>query len=131
MNKFSIVIASCAILIPSIAFANPIVNASKGIGYAVTEVNEENFTVAMPVPGLTKPNIQASMKGNVLTIVGTPTKEQTKTVYRGFQPAAFTKKFTLKKGTDVSRVTLSNGLLLIELKIDLPDDQKTIKLNIN
>jgi HSP20 family molecular chaperone IbpA len=133
MKKLALILSVTTffLAVPAIAYANPVVNASKGIGYAVTEVNEENFTVTMPVPGLTKPNIQATMKGNVLTIVGTPTKEQTNTVYRGFQPAAFTKRFTLKKGTDVSKVTLSNGLLLIDLKIELPDDQKTVKFNIN
>lgn len=131
MRKFGITIASLFLFLPNTVFANPIVKSTNGIGYSVTEVDEESFVVNMPVPGFVKSNIQASMKGNVLTLSGIPNKEQNKTTYRGYKPTAFTKKFTLKKGTTVSKVTLTNGVLSIDLSLELPEGQKTIKINVN
>jgi HSP20 family molecular chaperone IbpA len=133
MKKFALILSVTTffLAVPAIAYANPVVNSSKGIGYSVAEVNEENFTVSMPVPGFVKSNIEATMKGNVLTIVGTPAKETIKTVYRGFQSKPFTKRFVLKKGTDVTKVTLTNGMLVIDLTLELPEDQKTVKFNVN
>jgi HSP20 family molecular chaperone IbpA len=54
----------------------------------------------MPVTGFDKSALEASLKGNVLTITGTPAKTEMKIVRKGFMPAAFTTYFTLIKNAD-------------------------------
>jgi HSP20 family molecular chaperone IbpA len=133
MKKIGIVLSAAMFLfaVPSIAFANPVVSVTKGTAYSVTEVDEETFTVDLPVAGFAKSALEATVKGNVLTIKGTPPKSDSKVVYRGFQPKAFVKNITLKKGTKISRVTVNSGVLTVELSVELPAEQKTRKVTIN
>lgn len=133
MKKIGLVLSAAMFLfsVPSIAFANPVVGVTKGTAYSVTEVDEETFTVDLPVAGFTKSALEATIKGNVLTIKGTPPKNDGKVVYRGFQPKGFVKNITLKKGTKISKVTVNSGVLTVELSVELPADQKTRKVNIN
>lgn len=132
MNKFGVTFCAAMIMfaVPS-AFANPVVSVTKGTAYSVTEVDEETFAVDIPVAGFTKSNLEATVKGNVLTIRGTPPKNDSKVVYRGFLPKPFVKNITLKKGTKISKVTVNSGVVTIELSLELPNEQKTRKVNIN
>ena len=80
--------------------------------------------------GYDKSGLDASMKGNVLTITGTPAKTDMKIVRRGFMPTAFTTSFTFVKNAVVSEVTVNAGMLTIAVTVPLAEDQRTKKITV-
>ena len=79
---------------PVLAFANPVTKSTKNSTYTVFQTDEDKYVIRMPVTGFDKSALEASLKGNVLTIIGTPVKIDMKIVRKGFMPAAFTTYFT-------------------------------------
>ena len=128
-NLATILTASLFLLVtPVLAFANPVTKSTKNSTYTVFQTDEDKYVIRMPVTGFDKSALEASLKGNVLTIIGTPAKIDMKIVRKGFMPAAFTTYFTLIKNADVSEVTVNAGMLSITVKVPLADDQRAKKI---
>jgi HSP20 family molecular chaperone IbpA len=130
MKKIGIVLSAAMFLfaVPSIAFANPVTKSTKNSAYTVFQTDEDKYVIRMPVTGFDKSALEASLKGNVLTITGTPAKTEMKIVRKGFMPAAFTTSFTLVKNAAVSEVTVNAGMLSISVTVPLAEDQRTKKI---
>ncbi len=127
MKKFMIVL-SFFLFLPAIAYANPVTKTSKNAVYSVYQTDEDKYVIRMPVTGLDKSGLEASMKGNVLTITGTPAKTDMKIIRRGFVPLAFSTTFVLTKNAAVSEVTVTSGVLSIVVTVPLAEDQRTKKI---
>ena len=127
MKKFMIVL-SFFLFLPAIAYANPVTKTSKNAVYSVYQTDEDKYVIRMPVTGLDKSNLEAAMKGNVLTITGTPAKTDMKIIRRGFVPSAFSTTFVLTKNAAVSEVTVTSGVLSIAVTVPLAEDQRTKKI---
>jgi HSP20 family molecular chaperone IbpA len=128
MKKLAIALTSIFLLLPTVAFANPVTKTSKNAVYSVYQTDEDKFIIRLPVTGLDKSALDASMKGNVLTIIGTPAKMDLKIVRRGFVPSAFSTTFVLTKNAVVSEVTVTSGVLSIAVTVPLAEDQRTKKI---
>lgn len=128
MKKFGIILASLCVLLPTAVFANPVTKTSKNAVYSVLQADEDKFIVRMPVTGIDKSGLDASIKGNVLTITATPAKVDAKVVRRGFVPSASSTTFILTKNAVVSEITTSAGVLSIAVTVPLPEDQRTKKI---
>lgn len=127
MKKFMIVL-SFFLFLPAIAYANPVTKTSKNAVYSVYQTDEDKYVIRMPVTGLDKSALEATMKGNVLTITGTPAKTDMKIIRRGFVPSAFSTTFVLTKNAAVSEVTVTSGVLSIAVTVPLAEDQRTKKI---
>lgn len=126
MNKFLLSVVAF-LSIPTVVLANPVVSSTKGTAYNVIEVNEEKFTLEVPVAGYNKSSITVSAKGNVLMVTGLSSNVNRKVLYKGFNPKDFMYVFSLKKNTVISRLSMDSGILFIELTLLLPEDQRTKK----
>lgn len=127
MKKFMIVL-SFFLFLPAIAYANPVTKTSKNAVYSVYQTDEDKYVIRMPVTGLDRSGLEATMKGNVLTITGTPAKTDMKIIRRGFVPSAFSTTFVLTKNAAVSEVTVTSGVLSIAVTVPLAEDQRTKKI---
>lgn len=127
MKKFMLVL-SFFLFLPAIAYANPVTKTSKNAVYSVYQTDEDKYVIRMPVTGLDKSGLEAAMKGNVLTITGTPAKTDMKIIRRGFVPLAFSTTFVLTKNAAVSEVTVTSGVLSIAVTVPLAEDQRTKKI---
>jgi HSP20 family molecular chaperone IbpA len=127
MKKFMLVL-SFFLFLPTIAYANPVTKTSKNAVYSVYQTDEDKYVIRMPVTGLDKSGLEASMEGNVLTITGTPAKTDMKIIRRGFVPSAFSTTFVLTKNAAVSEVTVTSGVLSIAVTVPLAEDQRTKKI---
>ena len=127
MKKLAVILTAGLFLLatPVLAFANPVTKSTKNSIYTVFQTDEDKYVIRMPVTGFDKSVLEASIKGNVLTITGTPAKTEMKIVRKGFMPAAFTTSFTLVKNAVVSEVTVNAGMLSISVTVPLAEDQRT------
>lgn len=98
--------------------------------------NEEStkFTLTLAVAGFAPADLDVSVRDNQLVISGEiKQKEDTsglKFVNRGIAERTFTKVFDLGEYVEVKNVTYKNGLLIVNLALELPEAKKPKKFSI-
>jgi molecular chaperone IbpA len=104
--------------------------------YNVVRTGDENYLIEMDLAGWDKSDIKLvhSKKDSTLKISGEkqaprPGKEDSY-LHRGISGKSFNKEFQLVEHIVVWNAQFDNGLLKIELKLKLPEDQKPLTIDI-
>ena len=85
----------------------------------------------MALAGFTKDEIDVEVKENTLTISArTSDKEEDSFVHQGIARRAFKRRWTLAEHLEVDDAKLKDGILIVEMKLNLPEEKKpkTIKI---
>jgi len=100
--------------------------------YDVEQEGEDTFRVRVAVAGYTAADIDATVHQNVLVVRGrSPEKaENRKFLHRGITAGEFELRFQLAEHVEVTRANLSDGMLEIELKREVPEAAKPRKIAI-
>lgn len=99
--------------------------------YNVLKIDEDHFTIEVAVAGFQEGDISITVEKNILTIKG----EQAIKVYkedelepeylhRGISSRNFARTFTLADHVEVVGAKAENGILMIELERQVPEEQK-------
>ena len=95
--------------------------------FNILKKHEEEYEISLAIAGFSKEELTISQHENVLTVKGereTKTDEIDKYLFKGIAERVFKKTFSLHENATVSEVQLKNGILLITIKIDVPEEQK-------
>ncbi len=102
--------------------------------YNIELLGDDVWQVSVALAGFSPEDILVETKENSLTIKGakeTTTKEETREfLHRGIAERSFELRFQLGDYVEVSKATLENGLLNIELKREVPESKKARKIAI-
>ena len=92
--------------------------------YNIEKIGEDNWRVSVAVAGFAPSDIAIESKENSLTIKGAKAPEaagdKREFLHRGIAERAFELRFQLADHVEVSGASLNNGLLDIDLKLELP-----------
>ena len=93
--------------------------------YDIVEHGEDNFAVALAVPGFDLDELEITVKDRELLIKGEP-KAQSRANYvrRGIARAAFQRTFTLGDHIEIAGASLDRGILTVELERRIPEAMK-------
>jgi len=91
--------------------------------YVSPDVNifetRDNYTLEAEMPGVTKQNLEVTLEGNCLTLVGRRTDEPLSgtPLYQESRPADFRRVFELDPTIDAKRIRaqMNEGVLILEL----------------
>lgn len=91
----------------------------------------DKFYIELAVAGLSKEDLQIEIDEGVLSIKHTAKKSDQDYIYCGIAQRSFEQKFTLAEYIEVVNAELKNGLLILELEKNIPEDKrpKTVKIN--
>tara|TARA_B100000927_G_scaffold289607_1_gene286577 strand:+ start:1308 stop:1754 length:447 start_codon:yes stop_codon:yes gene_type:complete len=108
---------------------------SKSSGYPpynVVQDNEDEYTISLAIAGFSMEDLDITLEKNVLTIEGTSpdTPDPLTYLHRGIGNRNFRRQFTLAAHIEVEGADLENGMLHVNLKRNIPEDQKPKKINI-
>ena len=108
---------------------------SKSLGYPpynVVQDNEDEYTISLAIAGFSMEDLDITLEKNVLTIEGTSpdTPDPLTYLHRGIGNRNFRRQFTLAAHIEVEGADLENGMLHVNLKRNIPEDQKPKKINI-
>ena len=85
----------------------------------------------MAVSGFDEGNLNIDVKENILTVIGDASKEDGKEyLYKGISSRNFERRFRLADDVEGESANLSNGLLNIILKREMPEAMKPRKIKI-
>lgn len=110
-------------------------NSSKYPPYDVAQTGENAYRIELAVAGFSDENLEIESHENVLTIKGTKTPsvnhdDEIQYLHRGIAERDFERRFQLADHVIVTGADLKNGLLVIELKRELPEALKPRKIAI-
>ena len=89
------------------------------------KVGEDQYRITMAVAGFTRDDLEIQIQNDLLTVSGErKTDHVGEILHRGIANRPFTRRFELAEHMRVLGATLRDGLLVIDLKRELPESLK-------
>jgi molecular chaperone IbpA len=99
--------------------------------YNIRKLDEDHYGIEMAIAGFTEDDLDLTLEDGKLTINGKVTeKDEPNLVYKGISSKAFSKAFTLADTIEIDGAELTNGMLLVLLKNNIPDHKKPKKIEV-
>jgi molecular chaperone IbpA len=95
--------------------------------YNIEKTGEDTYVLTMAVAGFSESDIEITVQENTLTIAGRPRQqpeEGRRFLHRGIAGRAFERRFVLADHIVVEGAELTNGLLNISLRREVPEALK-------
>src|SRR5215212_866427 len=100
--------------------------------YNIEKVADDQYRITMAVAGFAPDEIELVQKENALLVAGQkhPDPEGVQVLHRGIATRAFKQTFNLAVHVKVTGANLENGLLVVELKREVPEALKPRRIEI-
>lgn len=93
--------------------------------YNVAKISEDEFQVEIALAGFAAENVEIQEHKSSLIITGNRHDAEEKDyLYKGISNRAFTRTFALAEHVHVDDARMENGMLMITLRRDVPDEDK-------
>ena len=99
--------------------------------YNIKKVGKDKYQLDMALAGFKKEDVIVEVNDNTLTVSGkTADKEDDSFVHKGIARRAFKRQWTLAEHLEVKDAQLKDGVLTVDMKLNLPEEKKprTIKI---
>lgn len=100
--------------------------------YNIIKENDTEYTIEIAVSGFSRDDIDITTEGNKLFVNGAikTAKSDIEYLYRGIGTRNFSHKYTLSDTVIVKGADIVNGLLVINLENQIPEEKKPRKIKI-
>lgn len=89
----------------------------------VVKHDDVNFTVELALAGYNKDDLTVEVKDGILVVAGDKSSEEREYLHRGISSKKFTRTFRLSEHVVVSGADFVDGLLVIDLKVEIPEEK--------
>ena len=100
--------------------------------YNIRKIGNDGYELEMALAGFSKSDVNVEVKEDTLTVSASKEgkDEEDSFLHRGIAKRSFTRKWTLAEHLEVKDAELKDGILLIKMKLNLPEEKKakTIKI---
>lgn len=97
----------------------------------IVKLDDEHFSIEMAVAGFSKDDVEVELKDGTLTISGSKTEDERNYAHKGISSRKFSKSFRLAEYVVVDDADLANGVLVVNLRVDIPEEKRPQKIKIN
>lgn len=102
--------------------------------YNIIKEGEDSYKVEIAVAGFKEDELEITVKEYVLTVSGEQKRDEDSEgpvyLHKGISARSFTRTFTLGDHVEVRSATVQNGLLVISLEREIPEEAKPKKIAI-
>jgi len=99
--------------------------------YNIKKIDKDKYQLEMALAGFSKDDIEVEVKENTLTISVKPSdKKEESFVHRGIAQRAFKRQWTLIEHLEVKNAHFKDSVLIIDMKLNLPEEKKPRTINI-
>jgi molecular chaperone IbpA len=100
--------------------------------YDILKFGEDSYRIVLAVPGFTDDELTITHEPNLLVINGAKVEDEgVQYLHHGLGSAPFVRRFELADHVSVTSAKLENGLLVIDLKKEIPEEMKPRRIAIN
>lgn len=89
----------------------------------VVKHDESTFTIELALAGYSKDDLKVEVKEGILVIAGDKSGEEREYLHRGISSKKFTRTFRLSEHVVVSGADFVDGLLVVDLKLEIPEEK--------
>ena len=90
----------------------------------VVKHDDVNFTVELALAGYNKDDLTIEVKDGILVVTGDKSSEEREYLHRGISAKKFTRTFRLSEHVVVEGADFKDGLLVIDLKVEIPEEKR-------
>lgn len=101
--------------------------------YNIEVLDENHYAITLAVAGFDREALDITLENNVLTVKGSKGKsgETRGYLHQGIADRAFERRFNLAEFVQVTEAELSNGLLTVSLRREIPEAMKPRSISIS
>lgn len=96
----------------------------------VVKFSDTDFAIELALAGFKQSELDVEMKEGVLVVKGTKDKTETEYLHKGISTKNFVKTFRLSEHVVVDGADFVDGLLVIKLRVELPEEKRPKKIEI-
>jgi len=96
----------------------------------IIKVSDEEYTIEVACAGFNESELNVEQKERSLTVTGKHESKGRDVIHRGISTRDFTRRFRLSEYVQVTGASLSDGILAIDMKVEIPKEKqsRTIKI---
>ena len=101
--------------------------------YNIVKESDSSYTISLAVAGFNKDELTIKQDGNVLSISAEKkeTDDKVEYLHKGIGTRNFNREFSLADYVEVTSSKLDNGILVVTLEQNIPDEKKPRTINID
>ena len=96
----------------------------------IVRVDEENFIIELAVAGFGMDNLDIEVKDGILKVKGKTDDVERDYAYKGISSRKFEKSFRLSEFVGIDGADLKDGILVVNARVEIPEEQRPRKINI-
>ena len=98
----------------------------------VVKKDETHFSVELALAGYTKDDLTVEVKDGILVVAGGKTdgEQEREYLHRGISAKKFTRTFRLSEHVVVDGADFKDGLLVIDLRVEIPEEKRPRQITI-
>jgi molecular chaperone IbpA len=97
----------------------------------IIKESDTEFTIEVAVAGFTQDHIHVEQKERSLTITGEYESKGREVIHRGISTRDFKRQFRLSEYVEVTGASLTDGILAVNLKLEIPTEKQPRSIKIN
>ena len=101
--------------------------------YNIKKVDDNKYQLEMALAGFAKTDLEVEVKDNTLTVTGNSADDTENTnsfVYKGIAQRAFTRQWTLMNYLKVFSANFKDGVLVVDMELNKPEEEKGKKIEV-
>ena len=96
----------------------------------ILKIDENQYLIELAVAGFSQDELEVDIKERTLTVKGEHPSQGREYIHRGISTKKFKRTFRLSEHVQVHGADIIDGILAIQLKVIIPEDQRPRKINI-
>jgi len=96
----------------------------------IVRVDDENFIIELAVAGFGMDDLDIEVKDGILKIKGNVGNDDRAYAYKGISSRKFEKSFRLSEFCVIDGADLKDGILVVNARVEIPEEQRPRKINI-
>ena len=96
----------------------------------IIKESDDEFTIEVAVAGFTQDHLKIEQKERSLTITGEYESKGREVIHRGISTRNFKRQFRLSEYVEVTGASLTDGILAVHLKLEIPKEKQPRQITI-
>ena len=99
--------------------------------YDIIQLGEDNYLLKLAAAGFSKEDLEITVKDGTLVVAGEQTEaDDRKYLHKGIAMRNFTRTFALGEYMEVVSAEMENGVLIVNIKREVPEEKKPKQITI-
>ena len=96
----------------------------------IVKIDEEKFLIELAVAGFKEDDINVEVKDGILKVSGEMGKDERDFAFKGISSRKFEKSFRLSEFVVIDGADLTDGILVVYARVELPEEKRPRKIEI-